>query len=212
MAPPTTFTLALTLHEILLGLALVLVFCLIIVFNMIGPVLSLYIQARVSGTPVSLFQLVRMRQRNEHAREIVLSMIRLRIARVTDVRLDDVRAHAAAGGDVIRVANALIAASGARLRPTWSQVAAADLAELKDELAEPSSEVGRRLSGIVGSRAVARSLVLPIYKGEVSLNGRTYRARAACLGIPEGAQVEVTGFRSSGTLVVNYHPDLEADG
>jgi hypothetical protein len=135
---PMPPTLAITPDEVLLVLGVILAGGLIVACNVIGPVLALYIQSLVSGAHVTIFQLLRMKYGKEPVRDIVLNLIRLRIAKIEDVRLDEVRSHAAAGGDVWQVATAMIAASGAKLSTTWGRVAAADLAEMQDVLAAPS--------------------------------------------------------------------------
>ncbi len=87
----------------------------------------LYIQALASGAPVSLIQLVGMTLRRVRARIVVESRIMAKKAGI-EIDTPSLEAHYLAGGNVINVVCALIAANKANIDLTFQQACAIDLA------------------------------------------------------------------------------------
>jgi len=100
---------------------------LLIIFYFIFGAASLWIRAYTSGTPVSIFAIVGMRFRQINALVIVTARITARKAGL-DIPTDDLEAHYMAGGHVMRVVTALIAANKANIALTFKQACAMDLA------------------------------------------------------------------------------------
>lgn len=89
--------------------------------------LGLWIQARAAGTPVSFINLVFMRFRKVHPATIVNSRITAAKAGL-DYTTDQLEAHYLAGGDIINVVLALVAAEKAGISLSFDRACAIDLA------------------------------------------------------------------------------------
>ena len=107
---------------LLISAALGLVFMLYIV-----PV-PLWIAAWASGAYVSLFTLVGMRLRRVPPSTVVTARISAVKAGLEAVSINDLEAHYLAGGNVVRVVNALISADKANIAMPFKRAAAIDLA------------------------------------------------------------------------------------
>jgi uncharacterized protein YqfA (UPF0365 family) len=94
---------------------------------MVAPLLTLYVQAKLSDAHVSMFELIGMRLRKVDVRTVVFSRIRSVKAQL-DVPTEALETHALAGGNVGKVISALIAAQKAKIELPWDQAAAWDLA------------------------------------------------------------------------------------
>jgi len=99
----------------------------LVAFFFIGSALSLWIQALISGAKVNLLNIVFMRFRKVPARLIVSSKIMARKAGL-DISTDAFESHYLAGGNVMRVVQALIAADKANIKLDFRRAAAIDLA------------------------------------------------------------------------------------
>ncbi|MFT6179984.1 MAG: hypothetical protein ACJAQT_003509 [Akkermansiaceae bacterium] len=88
---------------------------------------GLWIQARAAGTPVSLINLVLMRFRKVPPSIIVNSRITAAKAGLT-YTTDQLEAHYLAGGDIVNVVLALVAAEKAGISLTFDRACAIDLA------------------------------------------------------------------------------------
>lgn len=89
---------------------------------------SLWFQAFVSGTPISLFNILGMSLRKIPARTIVNSYIILHKAGIKDVTVADLETHYLAGGHLTNVVGAMVAADKANISLSWRQATAIDLA------------------------------------------------------------------------------------
>ncbi|MDG1669610.1 MAG: flotillin-like FloA family protein, partial [Akkermansiaceae bacterium] len=89
--------------------------------------LGLWIQAKAAGTPVSFLNLVFMRFRKVHPATIVNSRITAAKAGL-DYTTDQLEAHYLAGGDIINVVLALVAAEKAGISLSFDRACAIDLA------------------------------------------------------------------------------------
>ncbi|CAM0117356.1 flotillin-like protein FloA [Rhabdochlamydiaceae symbiont of Dictyostelium giganteum] len=109
-----------------------LVFIAIIIGGMLVITISRYIglwfQALVSGTPVSLTNIIGMSLRKIPSRNIVNAYINVYKAGVRDVSVADLETHFLAGGNISNVVRAIIAAEKASISLTWRQATAIDLA------------------------------------------------------------------------------------
>ncbi|MBM3207641.1 MAG: UPF0365 family protein [Chlamydiae bacterium] len=100
----------------------------LVLFTMMARFISLWFQAFVSGTPVSLFNIIGMSLRKIPSRVIVSAYINLYKAGLKIVSVGDLETHFLAGGNVTNVTRALIAADKANIPLTWRQATAIDLA------------------------------------------------------------------------------------
>ncbi|YCM45394.1 flotillin-like protein FloA [Verrucomicrobiaceae bacterium 227] len=118
MLAASTFSIALAVVGIIILLILGL-----IMINFFG----LWIQARAAGTPVSLMNLVFMRFRKVHPGVIVNSRITASKAGL-NYSTDQLEAHYLAGGDIVNVVLALVAAEKAGISLPFDRACAIDLA------------------------------------------------------------------------------------
>ncbi len=107
-------------------MTVVIVF-LVVVFFFLGSFISLWIQALVSGARVGLFNIIFMRLRKIPPRLIVNAKI-MAVKAGIDISTNDLESHYLAGGDVMRVIQALIAADKANIKLSFKRAAAIDLA------------------------------------------------------------------------------------
>jgi len=104
-----------------LGIIILIVFLLIVKFG------SLWLQARLSGAPVSIGELIGMTLRKVDSRTIVHSRITAVQAGI-DLSRRDLESHYLAGGRVPNVVRALVAANRANIELTLKTATAIDLA------------------------------------------------------------------------------------
>jgi uncharacterized protein YqfA (UPF0365 family) len=107
-------------------IVLAVVVVLLILFGYFIPV-GLWVAAFFSGVKISIGSLIGMRLRKIRPEIIVPSLISSNKAGISLIS-DDLETHYQAGGDVIRVVNALIAADKANLGLTFKRACAIDLA------------------------------------------------------------------------------------
>lgn len=93
----------------------------------IGQYLQLWLQAWLSGAPVSLLDLIMMRLRKVNSSVIVINRISARKAGL-DISTQAMEAHLLAGGRVTNVVRAMIAAEKAGIDMAWDRAVAIDLA------------------------------------------------------------------------------------
>lgn len=99
-----------------------------ILLLMVGQFISLWFQAFVSGTPISLWNIIGIALRKIPPRLIVGSRITLYKAGLKEVSVSDLETHYLAGGHVEEVVAAYIAADKANIALNWQQATAIDLA------------------------------------------------------------------------------------
>jgi len=105
----------------------IIVLAILVLFYFVGSAISLWIQALVSGARVSLISIVFMRFRKVPPKLIVNVKIMAAKAGL-DISTNDLESHFLAGGDVMRVAQALIAADKASIELNFNRAVAIDLA------------------------------------------------------------------------------------
>ncbi len=103
-------------------------FCLLVFISMIARYISLWFQAFVSGTPISLFNIIGMSLRKIPPRLIVNARIISYKAGLKDLTVADLETHYLAGGRVNEVVQAMIAAQKANIPLDWRRATAIDLA------------------------------------------------------------------------------------
>jgi uncharacterized protein YqfA (UPF0365 family) len=108
-------------------LMLLLVVIIIVMFFFVASSLSLWVQALVSGAKVGLFNIVFMKFRKVPPKLIVKAKIMAVKAGIA-ITTDELESHFLAGGDVMRVVQALIAADKANIDLKFKRAAAIDLA------------------------------------------------------------------------------------
>jgi len=106
---------------------IVLVVALIVLFYFVGSALSLWVQALVSGARASLLGIIFMRFRKVPPKLIVEGKI-MAVKAGLMVSTDELESHYLAGGNVMRVIQALIAADKANIELNFNRAAAIDLA------------------------------------------------------------------------------------
>ncbi len=99
----------------------------IVLLYFVSSAISLWIQALVSGARVGLFNIVFMRFRKVPPKLIVNVKI-MAVKAGLEISTDDFESHFLAGGEVMRVVQALIAADKANINLKFKQAAAIDLA------------------------------------------------------------------------------------
>jgi uncharacterized protein YqfA (UPF0365 family) len=99
----------------------------LVLFYFVSSAISLWIQALVSGARVGLLAIVFMRIRKVPAKMVVNGKI-MAVKAGLKVSTNDLESHFLAGGDVMRVIQALIAADKANIELEFNRAAAIDLA------------------------------------------------------------------------------------
>jgi uncharacterized protein YqfA (UPF0365 family) len=100
---------------------------LLIIVAFVFQYIGLYLQAWVSGAKVGLIDLVMMRFRKVNAKSVVINRISAKKAGI-EVTTDQLEAHYLAGGRIMNVVRAMIAADKARIDLRWETATAIDLA------------------------------------------------------------------------------------
>lgn len=112
---------------VMLGGTIVLAVLFLILFLYVFSALSLWIQALISGAHVGLLNIVFMRIRKVPSKLIVEAKI-MAVKTGLQVDTDELESHFLAGGNVMRVVQALIAADKANIPLNFKRGAAIDLA------------------------------------------------------------------------------------
>ena len=106
---------------------IVIAVAVIVLLYFVGSAVSLWVQALVSGARVGLISIVFMRFRKVPPKLIVNVKI-MAVKAGLDISTNDLESHFLAGGDVMRVAQALIAADKASIELNFNRAVAIDLA------------------------------------------------------------------------------------
>ncbi len=94
----------------------------------LGKYIKLWFQAYVSGTPISIFNIIGMSLRKIPPQVIVNARINSYKAGLKGISTSDLETHFLAGGRVLEVVRAMIAADKANIPLDWRQATAIDLA------------------------------------------------------------------------------------
>ncbi len=107
--------------------AVVIVLFFVTMTFVISP-LALWFQAATSGVSVNILSIVFMRFRKVPPRLIVETLIMAKKAELKDITTDFLESHYLAGGDIVRVIQALIAAKSADIKIDFNKAKGIDLA------------------------------------------------------------------------------------
>ncbi len=100
----------------------------LLLISIVGKFISLWFQAFVSGTPIPFFNIIGMSLRKIPPRVIVTARINSFKAGLKQIGVADLETHFLAGGNVIAVVEAMIAADKANIPLDWKRATAIDLA------------------------------------------------------------------------------------
>jgi uncharacterized protein YqfA (UPF0365 family) len=100
----------------------------LVLLAIMGKYIGLWFQAFVSGTPISLFNIIGMSLRKIPPRVIVNARINAYKAGLKTIEVNDLETHFLAKGHVLEVVAAMIAADKANIPLDWRQATAIDLA------------------------------------------------------------------------------------
>lgn len=100
----------------------------LIIMSSLLKFISLWFQAFVSGTPISIFNIIGMSLRKIPPQIIVNARINSFKAGLKDITVSDLETHFLAGGHVTDVVGAMIAADKANIPLDWRRATAIDLA------------------------------------------------------------------------------------
>ena len=126
MPTPTPMLADITTIIVAVFIVIALIIC-VVLFAIISKFFNLWLQARVSGAPVSFFDLIGMWFRKVTPKTIVIARIQA-IKAGLSVTTNQLETHFLARGNVQRVVNALIAADRAKIDLPWDTACAIDLA------------------------------------------------------------------------------------
>ena len=115
------------LPQIMTVIAIVVALAILVFVGLFFSFLSVWVRALTSGAHVSFFTLLAMTLRRVPPRIIVDARIRL-VKAGLELDTNSIEAHYLAGGNVIQVVNALIAADKANIPLSFQRAAAIDLA------------------------------------------------------------------------------------
>lgn len=106
----------------------VLAIIVLILLSIVGKFISLWFQAFVSGTPIPLFNIIGMSLRKIPPKVIVNARIMAFKAGLKQIGVADLETHYLAGGRVIEIVQAMVAADKANIPLDWKRATAIDLA------------------------------------------------------------------------------------
>jgi len=109
-------------------LAVVAIIAVLIFLAIALQFFGLWIQATFSRASIGLFDLLFMKLRKVDLRTVVLAKIQLVKAGIHDITTNDLESHFLAGGRVVNVSRAMIAANRAVIELDWKKSCAIDLA------------------------------------------------------------------------------------
>ncbi len=156
------------IHPALYIIPIVVILGLVVVISIY---LKLYIRALVSSARVSFRALIGMSLRKVPPALIVEALIRLKKAGLKEINTDDLEAHYLAGGNILAVVNALIAADKADIALGLKQATAIDLAG-RDVLDAVKTCVNPKVIDVPASNSERRSI------DAVAKDGIQLKARA----------------------------------
>ncbi len=151
---------------ILYGVIGVALIVLLILFFLAFNFINLYIQALVSGARVSFIELIGMTLRKLNPNLIVAARIQATRAGL-DIPQAEMESHVLAGGNLMRVINAMIAASKANIEISWKNATAIDLAG-RDILDAVQTSVNPKVID-VPSAAMGRNTIDGVAKNGIQL-------------------------------------------
>lgn len=138
----------------------------LVLFILAFSFIKLYVQALVSGARVTFIDLIGMSLRKINPNLIVAARIQATRAGL-DIPQSEMESHILAGGNLMRVINAMIAASKANIELTWKNATAIDLAG-RDILDAVQTSVNPKVID-VPSAAMGRNTIDAVAKNGIQL-------------------------------------------
>lgn len=191
-------------------IVIALLVCLVFGF-LITKFFNLWLQARVSGAPVSFFDLIGMWFRKVNTKTIVISRIQSVKAGIA-VSANQLETHYLARGNVPRVINAMIAADRAKIELPWDTACAIDLAG-RDILDAVQTSVKPKVIDCPAA-STGRSTIDAVAKDGIQLKARARVTVRANLARLVGGALEETIIARVGEGIVttigsaNTHKDV----
>jgi uncharacterized protein YqfA (UPF0365 family) len=167
------------------------IFALIVFFAILSSAL-LWFQSLVSGAQVGLFNIIFMRFRKVPPKLIVVAKITA-VKAGLEVATDALEAHYLAGGNVVRVINALVAADKANIPLTYKQATAIDLA---------GRNVQEAVQMSVNPKVITTPTVAAVAKDGIQLEAVTRVTVRACIDRLVGGAGEETILARVGEGIV----------
>ncbi len=149
-------------------LIIVLAIVLLVVLAIVGRFISLWFQAFVSGTPIALFNIIGMSLRKIPPKVIVNARINAYKAGLKQIEVNDLETHYLAGGRVLEVVRAMIAADKANIPLSWKQATAIDLAG-RDILDAVRTSVNPKVIDCPSNKSVQGDYIVGVAKDGVQL-------------------------------------------
>ncbi len=150
----------------IIGVLVVVGLILLVLFAVLFQFIGLYIRALVSGAHVSFIDLIGMRLRQVNPSLIINSRIQASRAGL-NIPQSEMESHVLARGDLMRVVNAMVAASKANIDLTWENARAIDLAG-RDILDAVRTSVNPKVID-VPSPAMGRTTIDAVAKDGIQL-------------------------------------------
>ncbi|HEX8323016.1 MAG TPA: flotillin-like protein FloA [Tepidisphaeraceae bacterium] len=138
----------------------------LVLFVLAFSFIKLYVQALVSGARVTFIELIGMSLRKINPNLIVAARIQATRAGL-QIPQDEMESHVLAGGNLMRVINAMIAASKANIELGWKNATAIDLAG-RDILDAVQTSVNPKVID-VPSAAMGRNTIDAVAKNGIQL-------------------------------------------
>jgi uncharacterized protein YqfA (UPF0365 family) len=158
------------MQAILIVVIIVAALFVIILLALAGQFINLWVQAKLSGASVSMFDLIGMRFRKVDPRTIVLSRIRA-VKAGLHVSTNQLEAHYLSGGRVPSVITALIAADRAKIELPWDTACAIDLAG-RDILDAVQTSVNPKVIDVPNPATSARATIDAVAQDGIQLKAR----------------------------------------
>ncbi|MCH9626620.1 MAG: hypothetical protein S4CHLAM2_02460 [Chlamydiales bacterium] len=183
-------------------LIIVLAIVLLVVLAIVGRFISLWFQAFVSGTPIALFNIIGMSLRKIPPKVIVNARINAYKAGLKQIEVNDLETHYLAGGRVLEVVRAMIAADKANIPLSWKQATAIDLAG-RDILDAVRTSVNPKVIDCPSNKSVQGDYIVGVAKDGVQLLCRARVTVRTNLAQLVGGATEETIIARVGEGIVN---------
>lgn len=168
---------------------------------------ALWLQAYAAGADVSFLSLIAMRLRRVDPTVVVTAKIMgtqagLNIDHQTGIRTDDLEAHLLAGGDVLQVMTAIIAARQAGMDLNFDRAAAVDLAG-RNVLEAVQTSIMPRVIDCPESQQGVKSWLSAVAKDGIELRVRVLVTVRTCLDQLIGGATEQTIIARVGQGIIS---------
>ena len=183
-------------------IVVIVAIALIIMLAIVGKFISLWFQAFVSGTPIALFNIIGMSLRKIPPRVIVNARINAYKAGLKQIEVSDLETHYLAGGKVLEVVRAMIAAEKANIQLSWKQATAIDLAG-RDILDAVRTSVNPKVIDCPDQAASGNEYIVGVAKDGVQLLCRARVTVRTNLAQLVGGATEETVIARVGEGIVN---------